>query len=212
MAPELKSELLWPRNQKMEPWTDGAPDSQNQTPYHLELRECNLRLMGCLSYHLELSRWILGLDGPRNHNIRSHTSPWTQRMEPWTDGAPLTVKWDFQYHEKPVCKIRTPMTLKSADGALDWWRAPDANIRTPLSPWTQPGTDGAPLILRSNLLSIWTQRILPWTDGVPLTLKSELLYDPEHRGCHLRLMGSPWCSDQVTAPGTWPAFWRHCRN
>ena len=39
----------------------GGPGSQNQVSYHLEPRECNLRLMGCLSYHRELSRWSLGL-------------------------------------------------------------------------------------------------------------------------------------------------------
>ena len=38
-----------------------GPDSPNQNSYHPELRGCNLRLMGCLSYHLELNGWSLGL-------------------------------------------------------------------------------------------------------------------------------------------------------
>ena len=58
----------------------------------------------------------------------------------------------------------------------------------------EPWTDGAPLILKSELpitLMGRTPRMEPWTDGAPLIYKSELPITRELRGWSLGLMGRP---------------------
>ena len=58
----------------------------------------------------------------------------------------------------------------------------------------EPWTDGAPLILESELpltRDLRVPRMEPWTDGEPLIFKSELPLARELRGCSLGLMGCP---------------------
>ena len=51
----------------------------------------------------------------------------------------------------------------------------------------EPWTDGAPLILRSELLYQPHERMEPGSDG---TLTSELLHHPELQRCNLKLTGA----------------------
>ena len=53
----------------------------------------------------------------------------------------------------------------------------------------EPCTDGAPLILRSELLYQPHERMEAGSDGT-LTLTSELLHHPELQRCNLKLMGA----------------------
>ena len=51
----------------------------------------------------------------------------------------------------------------------------------------EPWTDGAPLILRSELVYQPHERMEPGSDG---TLTTELLHHPQLQGCNLKLMSA----------------------